>query len=308
MDHEFAGGVWPVMVTPFTKDREIDYETLKKLVDWYIDRGSSGLFAVCQSSEMFYLSLDERVKITKEIRRQANGRVPVITSGHISYSISEQIRELNEMVSSGADAVILLSNRLAAKDESDTKLIENLKVIMNNLPDDIPLGFYECPYPYKRILSKEVIEFCVKSERFCFLKDTSCSMNGSMKEKLSIIKGSRMKLYNANTATLLESLRKGAAGYSGVMANFHPELYVWLSDHWDSEQEKSEILQGILTMSSFIELKNYPLSAKYYIKETGIPIQVNTRKNNEDVLTETEISEILQLKKLSEETMKLLMK
>lgn len=307
MNFQFAGGVWPVMLTPFTKDREIDFKTLKQLVEWYIERGSSGLFAVCQSSEMFYLSFEERARMTREIKKCAGGRIPIITSGHISYSIAEQIRELNEMADAGADAVILLSNRLAAKDESDSKLLENLKTIMEELPKDVPLGFYECPYPYKRILSKEVIEFCVNSERFCFLKDTSCDMK-NIREKLSIMKGSRMKLYNANTATLLQSMREGAAGYSGVMANFHPELYVWLTKNWKNEPEKAELLQGILTMSSFIELKNYPLSAKYYMRQTGLSIQANTRKNNEDILTDTEISEILQLKKLSEEMMNLLVK
>ena len=53
-----------------------------------------------------------------------------------------------------------------------------------------------------------------------------------------------MKLYNANTATLLESMREGAAGYSGVMANFHPELYVWLTENWKNEPEKTELLRG----------------------------------------------------------------
>ena len=307
MDIQFGGGVWPVMLTPFNKDREIDYETLGQLVDWYIDRGVKGLFAVCQSSEMFFLSLDERVKMTRLIKEHANGRVPVISSGHISYSRDEQIRELNEIAEAGADAVILLSNRLASKDESDSRLIENLKELMKELPENVPLGFYECPYPYKRVLSEEVVKFCVKSERFCFLKDTSCDMGNIMK-KLEITKGSRMKLYNANTATLLESLKAGAAGYSGVMANYHPELYVWLTGHWKENPEKADFLQGILTMASFIELKNYPLSAKYYMHTTGLQIQANTRKNNEDILTGTEISELLQLKKLSEESMKMLVK
>ena len=55
MNFQFAGGVWPVMLTPFTKDREIDFKTLKQLVEWYIERGSSDV-AVVSPVRWFYLS------------------------------------------------------------------------------------------------------------------------------------------------------------------------------------------------------------------------------------------------------------
>ena len=67
----FPGGVWPVMLTPFTQQGQVDYPALERLVDWYIDHGVKGLFAVCQSSEMFALSLDERVEIARRVVRQA---------------------------------------------------------------------------------------------------------------------------------------------------------------------------------------------------------------------------------------------
>lgn len=47
-------GVWPVMLTPFDEKREIDWASLEKLIDWYIAAGVQGLFANCQSSEMFF--------------------------------------------------------------------------------------------------------------------------------------------------------------------------------------------------------------------------------------------------------------
>lgn len=53
MDFAAKGGVWPVMVTPFTKGGAIDYPALSALIAWYEERGADGLFAVCQSSEMF---------------------------------------------------------------------------------------------------------------------------------------------------------------------------------------------------------------------------------------------------------------
>ena len=291
------------MLTPLEDNGNVDYLALEELINWYIEEGASGLFAVCQSSEMFYLSIDERKELTHFIKKISNGRVPVISSGHVSYSLRDQIHELNLIAEAGADAVILLSNRLATANESDEILIERLKQIMNELPENIPLGFYECPYPYKRVLSTKIVEFCVESGRFYFLKDTCCNIE-EIKKKLEIMKGSNMKLYNANTSTLLESMKYGAAGYSGVMANFHPALYAWLLENWEKEPEKATYLQDVLTPCSFIELKNYPLSAKKYLaEEIGLSVKARTRKNIADYISETELSELRQIKELSDRAM-----
>ena len=308
MENRFPGGSWPVMLTPFTEDNKIDYDGLKELVDWYIKNGVSGMFAVCQSSEMFYLSLEERVKYAAKTVEFAAGRVPVIASGHVSDKIEDQITELNEIAKTGVDAVILITNRLAKEDEDDSVWIENCKKILENMDPNVPLGFYECPYPYKRLLTPETISWCASTGRFYFLKDTCCDIEG-IKKKLEIMKGSNMKLYNANTSTLLESMKYGAAGYSGVMANFHPALYAWLLKNWEKEPGKAEYLQDILTPCSFIELKNYPLSAKTYLaKEIGLSIKARTRKNTADYISETELSELRQIKELSDRAMEFISK
>ena len=61
-----------------------------------------------------------------------------------------------------------------------------------------------------------------------------------IKAKLDAVKGTNLRIFNANSATLLESLRLGCAGFSGVMANFHPELYAELCEIYESNPEKAE--------------------------------------------------------------------
>ena len=51
--------MWPVMLTPFTERGEVDYNALERLIAFYEEGGCSGLFAICQSSEVFYLSLED---------------------------------------------------------------------------------------------------------------------------------------------------------------------------------------------------------------------------------------------------------
>lgn len=84
-------GIIPVMITPF-RDGKIDFEGVANLVEWYIANGSDALFAVCQSSEMMFLTLEERVELAAFVKRAAAGRIPVIASGHISEALEDQQR------------------------------------------------------------------------------------------------------------------------------------------------------------------------------------------------------------------------
>lgn len=296
MNNKFPGGVWPTMVTPFNKENEVDYQALEELIEWYIKNGASGLFAVCQSSEIFYLSLEERVKVAEFVVRKVNKRIPVIGSGHISDTIEDQISEINAMISTGIDAMIFIANRLAKENESDEIWLNNLKIIMDSIPEDIPLGFYECPYPYKRLLSQDNFKWCVNNGRFYFLKDTCCDIE-QIKMKIDIIKNSNLKLYNANTATLLESLKYGASGYSGVMANFQLNLYNWLCNNYKSYL--SENLSDILTMTALIERQLYPTNAKYYLRLEGINITTNCRAKNNNDFSNTYATEVQMLHRIN---------
>ena len=300
MTKEFPNGVYPVMLTPFTENNEVDYEALGKLVDWYIEKGVNGLFADCQSSEMFFLSLEERVKIGEFVKKHADGRVPVVTSGHISDSLEDQAKELTAIAGTGADAVILLTNRLAKENESDEVWLENLKKLLEMIPKDVPLGFYECPYPYKRIISPELLKWCANTGRFYFIKDTSCDIE-NMKAKLEVIKGTNLKLFNANTSTLLETLELGASGYSGVMANFHPELYVKLCNIYKEDSSKARKIADFLTVASLIERQVYPVNAKFYQKSIGNFNSILTRTRDIKELNATGILEIQQFVRFNEE-------
>ena len=298
MQKSFPNGAWPTMVTPFDRDNRIDYGALGAQTDWYIENGADGLFATCQSSEMFFLSLKERVELSRFVKERAAGRVPVIASGHVSYDLRDQAEELNRIAETGVDAVILISNRLAAEDEDDDVFLGRLDRLLCELPEGIELGFYECPYPYKRILTPKVLKYCVSTGSFAFLKDTCCDI-GLIRQKLKVLDGSGMRLFNANTATLVESMRYGGAGYSGVMGNFQMKLYSWRVRHWRDDERVTDLVQDILTMCSYIEMKNYPANAKCYLDMIGVPMGETARKGDRGAQTQTERLELSQLAQLT---------
>lgn len=287
--------MWPVMLTPFTERGEVDYHGLAALIDFYETGGADGLFAICQSSEVFYLSLEERVEIASFVKRRAH--IPVIASGHVSCSLKEQANELRRIADTGVDALVLITNRLAEANEGDDVWVDNLGYLLNQLDPSIPLGFYECPMPYKRLITSDQLRLCAKTERFSFMKDTCCDL-ATIQTRLNILEGSKLRLYNANTTTLLDSLRTGAAGFSGVMANFHPELYAWLLAH--PEDQRADMVQAALTQFSLIERQLYPVNAKYYLQRVGLPLTLRSRTQSCALLTQTFMDEVHQMEKLTD--------
>lgn len=278
MQKQIPNGVYPTMLTPFTDDNKVDYPALEQLITWYIDRGVTGLFAICQSSEIFFLSFEERLAILKFIMEKVPKGFPVIASGHTADDLETQIEEAKAFIATGIDAYVFISNRFAAKDEGDDVYLKNMFHVANSLPD-IPLGVYECPYPYKRLLSPAVIKEMADDGRFQFLKDTCCDLD-QIKEKLKAAEGSNFKIYNANCALLLDSLELGCAGFSGVMANFHPELYAELCSIYKENPARARLLQNFVGFFSVAECQVYPINAKYYMSLDGLPIKINTRSRN----------------------------
>lgn len=293
--------IFTTMITPYLKTGEVDYKTAEKYVDWYFENGLNGIFAICQSSEIFFLSLEERVKLNalvykraKELENKTGRQFTVVSSGHISDTIEGQAEELNAVWESGTDALILITNRLDPNNEGDDVFIENAEKLLAMLPTEAKLGFYECPYPYKRLLTPKIFEWAVKTGRFYYMKDTCCDAE-LIRKRLEIIKGSELRLLNANCQTLLECMRDGAHGYCGIMCNFHPKLYAWLGENIN--HEKADLVQSVIGTFGFTEVGlPYPLTAKYHMSLCGIPTEEYTRNPSCKPLTDYARNCIKQMK------------
>ena len=297
---QIKSGVWPTMITPFAEDGKIDYGMVEKLVEWYIERGVAGIFAVCQSSEMFFLIEEEKVELAKFIIDRVKGRVGVVASGHTADDFDQQLRTVHAMAETGADNIVLLPNRFARADEGDDVLIRNLEAFLAKVDPSISFGFYECPAPYKRVLTPAVMSFIADTGRFTFMKDTCCDAE-QVTEKIRTGRGV-VKVFNANCAQLLMTLNAGAAGFSGVMANFHPEMYAWLCDNYASQPDLAQRVQNFLGLASCIEGHMYPVCAKKYLKAFFFPEMSDfTRSMDRDKFAPSFYTELLQMEALYKE-------
>lgn len=166
--------------------------------------------------------------------------------------------------------VVLTVNQLAVENESEAIWQQHAEALLAACPG-VPLGLYECPVPYHRTLSPELLGWAARTGRFHFLKDTSCDL-ALIRAKLKAIRGTAMGWYNAHCPSLLESLRLGGHGYSGIAANFYPELFVRLCAEYANQPEVAERLQRFLTLADGTIRHRYPASAKRWLGMLGLPI------------------------------------
>ena len=270
-------GLWPVMLTPFLENNEIDYPGLQKLTEFYIHSGAHGLFSNCLSSEMFQLTNEERLKVISTVVATAKSKAKVVASGTFSKDMKVCADFIKQVYDTGVDAVIVLSNQVADIDEGDDVFKKKIDLLLK-LTGNIPLGLYECPYPYKRLISTDLMEWVSQTGRFFYHKDTSCDL-GSIQNKLEIIKGTSFSLYNANTATALSSMVSGAAGISPIGANLYPELYSFLISEFKNKGNSKSLvrLNAQLDLMDAIVDQCYPLSAKLFLQKRGFSISEKCR-------------------------------
>lgn len=295
--------IFTTMITPYRADGAVDYETACRYVDWYFENGLTGIFAVCQSSEIFYLSLEERVKLNrcvytraKELEQRSGRKFTVVSSGHVSDSPDAQAEELNAIWESGTDALILITNRLDPNNEGDEVFIRNAEALIKRLPENVKLGLYECPHPYKRLVTPKILDWCLSTGKFYYMKDTCCDA-AEIARRVRQLKGSGFRLLNANCQTLLETMRSGADGYCGIMCNFHPRFYAWLGENFAAEPEKAELVQSVIGTFGFTEVGlPYPLTAKYHMNLCGIPTENLARNRKSGELTDYARSCMQQMK------------
>jgi 4-hydroxy-tetrahydrodipicolinate synthase len=269
----------PVMITPFNLKAKVDLDVVSNLVDFYLAAGVKGFFANCLSSEMYSITEDERLELTQHIVRYVDGRVPVVATGSFGLSVYDKAEFTKKIYDTGIDAVILITGHYANVEDSDDVLLKNFDR-MFKLTGDIPLGMYECPAPYKRIIGADTFKTLLSANRLVYHKDTSIDLE-KVKAKIDIVKetNSSLEFFDAHSPNAMYSLQMGAKGMSSISGNFYPEILVWMVNNATdpAKQEEVKWLQAEISRVDPLIHIAYPMSAKYFLRKRGLPVRTISR-------------------------------
>ena len=204
--------------------------------------------------------------------RRVNGRVPVVACAGFGDTAEQRLRSIREMADTGVDAVVLPLSVLFPEETSGELVAETLLRLPERLPG-ITLGLYECPVPYKRSISPELLGKLARDcgNRYRFLKDTCCD-RVQLHARCAAAAGSGVAVYNANLTTLTDSLRNGCAGFSGIAANFFPDALAELGCAVTGDPGKADRMQIVFnTLERNVEHR-YPRGAKVFLRQQGLPV------------------------------------
>ncbi|TAM81554.1 MAG: dihydrodipicolinate synthase family protein [Acidobacteria bacterium] len=127
-------GVVPIIPTPFLENQEVDWESLRALVDFACASGACAMCLPAYASEFYKLSEDERRRAVSEAAQLASGRIPVI--GQVNAFSAMQAKETAlDVQRAGASAVSVSVPRLFSLGERD--LLRYFDRILSAI--DVPL-------------------------------------------------------------------------------------------------------------------------------------------------------------------------
>ncbi len=242
--------------------------------------GVQGLFANCLSGEMYELTDAERLQVVKHVVKTAKGLVPVVATGTFEGSLTDQADFVKRMYEMGTQAVIIITGLMATEKEDDEIFNQRVWDLLN-LTGDIPVGFYECPVPYKRLMTAGQVKLFTDTGRVTYYKDTSLNLS-QVKAKILAGAGHHFGLYDAYMVNAVESLHAGAAGLSCIQGNYFPNLVVWLCENYDHAKKSEQVHKVIKFFIDNMDLMHdvYPASAKYCLQMQGLNISTTIRRKS----------------------------
>jgi 4-hydroxy-tetrahydrodipicolinate synthase len=209
-------GSIPALVTPF-KNGALDLVTLKKLVDWHVAEGSTGIVPVGTTGESPTLSHAEHQTVVEEVVKAAAGRVPVI-AGAGSNNTAEGIALIRHAQKVGADAALVVTPYYNKPTQAG--LIAHFTALHGCC--DLPIVIYNIPGRSVVDMSPETMGALAKLPRIIGVKDATGKIERVSMQRASC--GADFIQLSGEDATALGFNAHGGVGCISVTANIAPRL------------------------------------------------------------------------------------
>lgn len=209
-------GSMPALVTPFNNG-ELDLKTLKHLVEWQIEQGSTGLVPVGTTGESPTLSHEEHETVVAEVVKAAAGRVPVI-AGAGSNNTVEAVRFVQFAQTVGADAALVVTPYY--NKPTQRGLVAHFTALHDSA--DIPIIIYNIPGRSVVDMTPATMAELAKLPRIVGVKDATGDLARVSQQRASC--GAEFCQLSGEDATALGFNAHGGVGCISVTANVAPKL------------------------------------------------------------------------------------
>jgi len=262
-----AKGVFTIAVTPFTERGELDLESTDRMVDFYLERGVTGLTILGILGEATKLTADESRLFVKRVLARVADRVPVVVGASAPgfAPMGELAASVMEM---GASGVMVAP---APTVRTDDQIVAYFDMVRETLGDACPWVLQDHPVSTGVQMSAAVILRVLKDSPTCVMlkhEDVpglnklsairAASDKGEMR-RISILTG------NGGGLFLPEELSRGA---DGAMTGFAwPEMMVDVCKaHATGDVERAhDIFDAYLPLARYEQQPNIGLAVRKYL-------------------------------------------
>jgi 1-pyrroline-4-hydroxy-2-carboxylate deaminase len=210
-------GVYPALLTPFTKEEELDIPLFEKNLEAQLKAGVKGIILAGSLGEASTITVAEKEQLVKFSVDYLQGKIPVILNIAES-STKDAIRQVKNAKEWGADGLMLLPPMRYKSDDRET--VHYFKTVA--VSTDLPIMIYNNPVDYKIDTRPDMFDELVKHDNITALKESSRDITNLTRMKNRF--GDRIKVLCGVDTLAMEELCLGADGWvAGLVCAFPVE-------------------------------------------------------------------------------------
>lgn len=247
-----------VIITPFHPDNTINYEAILKVANYMIDGGVEGLIIAATGGESATMSLEERIALTKFMKKEVGHRVPIIV-GTGTNNTAASIETTKAIEAAGADAVLLVSPYYNKPNQEG--LYQHFKAIAEST--SLPVFLYNVPGRTGVSIAPETVARLAQVPNIYGMKDAS----GNMDNLTTLLRTvpDHFKVYTGDDNLAVPALSIGVYGLISVVAQVAPGPIKEMMDAFRAgDQEKAARMHRNL----------FPLLDVMFIASNPVPTKV----------------------------------
>ena len=219
MLHNIFKGLGIALVTPFTSDEQVDYESLKRLIDYQINNGADFLCIMATTGEIPTLTTEEKQRIKELVLNIVQGRLPILM-GCGGNNTSAVVEELQKNDFDGIDGILSIcpfynkptQEGLFKHFEASSKAT-TLPIVLYNVPGRTGVNME----------AETTIKLAHECQNIVAIKEAS----GNLKQVEEIIKNkpSNFDVISGDDALTYQIIERGATGVISVIGNAFPKEF-----------------------------------------------------------------------------------
>ena len=295
MAHNIFKGLGIALITPFTSEGRVDYDALKRLIEYQLANGADFLCILATTGEAPCLTQQERDDITAFIRERVAGRVPILKycGGNNTAAVVEEIKTTDWTGIDGILSICPYYNK-----PSQEGIYQHFKAIAEESP--LPIVLYNVPGRTGVNMKPEtIVRLANDFANIVGVKEAS----GSMEQVDEIIKNKphRFDVISGDDALTFSMVASGAAGVISVIGNALPkEFSRMIRLEFNGEYEPARKIHHKFTeLYSLLFIDGNPAGCKALLNDMGmienvlrlplVPTTITTKQKMAAILKELRI-------------------